>query len=393
MRKIELPSDVRFIISRLASFGHRADVVGGSVRDALLMRPVGDYDLTTSALPEEVRAAFPEFKTVDTGIRHGTLTVIINKVPYEITTYRTDGEYLDNRHPTSVTFTDSLALDLSRRDFTVNAMCYNESFGLTDLFDGERDLSLGVIRAVGEPEVRFTEDALRILRALRFASVLGFSVEERTAAAVRELYPRLKSVSVERIFTEWQKLIAGDGAYSVLRDFGEPLGEMILGIPNILLPAEAAFNAATPALRTYSLYALNFENPAEAFSASMHRLKSPARTRTHGEAVLRAFSGEIPVSDFDILLALGEYGEDVLLDAARLWIMLGRADASLREKILGVSSSGIPYKISALKINGGDLIARGISGERVGAELRRVLLAVMRGECEPTREAELSLLD
>ena len=212
MIKIHLPSEVRLIIDRLNKGGYRADIVGGSVRDAHLGREIGDYDITTDAPPERTAELFSDFRTVETGIKHGTLTVVIDKAPYEITTYRTDGEYLDNRHPSSVSFTRELSLDLSRRDFTVNAMCYNERDGLTDLFDGRGDLERRLIRTVGEPPLRFSEDALRILRALRFASVLDFEIEENTARAVREYAHLLENVSRERIYTEWLKLLSGRGA-------------------------------------------------------------------------------------------------------------------------------------------------------------------------------------
>ena len=203
--KIELPGKVREIIGRLQSHGFEAYAVGGCVRDSLLGREPGDWDITTSARPEQVKALFA--RTVDTGIQHGTVTVLLGQEGFEVTTYRVDGEYQDARHPKNVYFTDRLAEDLKRRDFTVNAMAYNDESGLVDLFDGAGDLERGVIRCVGAPEERFGEDALRMLRAVRFAAQLGFSIEENTENAVRDLAGNLSRISAERIQAELVKLI------------------------------------------------------------------------------------------------------------------------------------------------------------------------------------------
>ena len=165
---MQLPESVDFILSKMKEHGFTAHVVGGSVRDSLIGRELGDFDITTNALPEQTKAVFADHRTVDTGIKHGTVTLVLDGIPYEITTYRVDGEYNDNRHPDSVTFTDRLEEDLARRDFTVNAMAYNPDNGLSDPFGGRLDAEKGLIRAVGDPYKRFDEDALRILRALRF---------------------------------------------------------------------------------------------------------------------------------------------------------------------------------------------------------------------------------
>lgn len=168
---IDLPGDVRQIIERLERRGHEAYAVGGCVRDTILSRIPGDWDITTSAKPEQVKEIFP--KTIDTGIQHGTVTVMMRHVGYEVTTYRIDGEYADNRHPDQVEFTNSLSLDLERRDFTINAMAYNDEDGLVDYYEGLEDLNRGIIRCVGNPQQRFEEDALRMLRAVRFSGQLG----------------------------------------------------------------------------------------------------------------------------------------------------------------------------------------------------------------------------
>ena len=206
--KMTVPENVKNIIGVLESHGFEAYAVGGCVRDTLLLRVPGDWDITTSAKPEEVKQLFSH--TIDTGIEHGTVTVMMNHIGYEVTTYRIDGEYEDARHPKEVTFTANLVEDLKRRDFTINAMAYNERSGLVDEFDGLGDLEKGVIRCVGDPMERFSEDALRMLRAVRFAAQLGFSIEENTKAAIRKLAPTIAKVSVERIAVELIKILTSN---------------------------------------------------------------------------------------------------------------------------------------------------------------------------------------
>ena len=213
MIHIELPKDVKFIISTLEEHGQAAYAVGGCVRDFCLGRKPDDWDITTSARPDEIKALFP--RTIDTGIQHGTVTVMMGRIGYEVTTYRIDGDYSDGRHPDSVTFTDVLTEDLKRRDFTINAMAYNDTMGLVDEFGGMEDLKAGVIRCVGNAEERFSEDALRMLRAVRFAAQLGFEIEEDTYAAITKLAPTLERVSAERIRVELMKLLASDNPWRI----------------------------------------------------------------------------------------------------------------------------------------------------------------------------------
>ena len=202
---IHLPEDVKAILHTLQEAGYEAYAVGGCIRDSLLGRRPDDWDITTSAKPQETKALFG--RTIDTGIQHGTVTVMRHGRGYEVTTYRVDGEYEDGRHPKEVTFTASLKEDLRRRDFTVNAMAYNEEDGLVDLFGGRQDLEQKIIRCVGEANERFEEDALRIMRAVRFSAQLGFSIEERTKEAIRGHAERLRQVSAERIQVELTKLV------------------------------------------------------------------------------------------------------------------------------------------------------------------------------------------
>lgn len=208
MVEIRIPEEAIRIIEQLNEHGYEAYVVGGCVRDSLLGRIPEDWDITTSARPLEVKAIFK--RTIDTGIQHGTVTVMINRSGYEVTTYRIDGEYTDGRHPMSVDFTASLEEDLKRRDFTINAMACDSGGNLVDKFGGLEDLEKGVIRCVGSAVSRFTEDALRILRAIRFSAQLGFAIEEETRKAISLIAPNLKKVSRERIAVEFTKLLLSD---------------------------------------------------------------------------------------------------------------------------------------------------------------------------------------
>ncbi len=203
--RITLPENVELILSTLKENGYEAFAVGGCIRDSLMGITPSDWDITTSALPQDIKKCFR--RTVDTGIEHGTVTVLIGDNSYEVTTYRIDGEYKDNRHPSEVTFTDAVSEDLRRRDFTINAMAYNKERGLVDLYGGRDDIRRRMIRCVGEADERFQEDALRILRAIRFAAQLDFDIDSRTRDAVSNHAPRLKAVSKERILTEISKLI------------------------------------------------------------------------------------------------------------------------------------------------------------------------------------------
>lgn len=224
---IDMPEDVQQIIGRLEHLGYEAYAVGGCVRDTILSRVPGDWDITTSAKPEQVKAAFP--RTIDTGIQHGTVTVMCHHVGYEVTTYRIDGEYADNRHPEQVEFTKNLALDLERRDFTINAMAYNDKQGLVDIFDGIGDLRRGVIRCVGDPGQRFDEDALRMLRAVRFSGQLGFRIEEQTRQAIIARASHLQHISAERIRVELMKLL-------VSKDAGQIREAYATGMTAVFLP-------------------------------------------------------------------------------------------------------------------------------------------------------------
>ena len=225
--KISLPRKVLMIINNLQLHGYEAFAVGGCVRDSILARRPEDWDITTSAKPEEIKKLFR--KTVDTGIEHGTVTVLLGKDSFEVTTYRIDGAYEDSRHPKEVKFTNRLEEDLRRRDFTINAMAYNDEVRLVDVFGGMQDLNHHRIRCVGDPEERFSEDALRILRAVRFSAQLNFPIEPNTARAVKKLAPTLKKISAERIRTELVKLLVSPHPERIQDAFE-------LGITRVILP-------------------------------------------------------------------------------------------------------------------------------------------------------------
>ncbi len=206
--RIRLPQKVHDIIETLQAAGYEAYAVGGCIRDSVLGKEPDDWDITTSAKPEEVKKLFR--RTIDTGIMHGTVTVMMDKEGFEVTTYRIDGKYEDNRHPKDVTFTANLQEDLRRRDFTINAMAYNEKDGLIDIYEGLQDIDKGLIRCVGVAKERFREDALRMMRAVRFSAQLGYTIEDKTKEAIKELAPTLQNISAERIQTELVKLLVSD---------------------------------------------------------------------------------------------------------------------------------------------------------------------------------------
>lgn len=224
--RITVPPKGQHIIKTVQDAGFEAYVVGGCVRDSILGRTPQDWDITTSARPEQIKALFP--RTIDTGLQHGTVTVMVQGEGFEVTTYRIDGKYEDSRHPSHVTFTPDLREDLRRRDFTINAMAYNDGEGLVDLFGGLGDLEAGIIRCVGEPRERFREDALRILRAIRFSAQLGYSIEEETLAAVEEMAPTLDRISAERIQAELVKLLISPHPDYLRTAYGAGVTKVIL---------------------------------------------------------------------------------------------------------------------------------------------------------------------
>ena len=224
---IELPDEVQYIINTLESNDYEAYAVGGCVRDSLLGKEPQDWDICTSALPEQTQKVFAEQHIIETGLKHGTITLMLNRKPYEITTYRVDGKYTDNRRPDKIKFVNVLKRDLARRDFTINAMAYNTKTGLVDYYGGQQDLQQRLIKCVGNPNKRFQEDALRIMRALRFASKFGFTIESGTAQAMNENKKLLNNIASERIANELNKLIIGGGARNIISEHIQVIGIII----------------------------------------------------------------------------------------------------------------------------------------------------------------------
>lgn len=300
MIKINAPKGARYIIKQLNKYGYEAYIVGGCVRDSLLGKEPNDWDITTSAKPDEVKSVFR--RTIDTGIEHGTVTVLLDKDyepnSFEVTTYRVDGEYRDHRRPVGVEFTASLEEDLKRRDFTINAMAYNDETGVVDIFGGMQDLEDGIVRCVGNPSERFDEDALRILRAVRFAAGLGFSIDEATMAAMKEQACYLSDISAERIQVELTKLITSPNPDRIVTAYE-------LGITAVVLPEfdrmmqtlqNTPYHKYTVGMHTVHAMENIPPTPILRYSALLHDVGKPD-TKTTDEKGVDHFLGHPDVSE------------------------------------------------------------------------------------------------
>lgn len=367
------PKHIRFVIERLRAHGFEAYLVGGALRDALLSREPGDFDVTTSALPTEMQAVFADQRVIETGLKHGTLTVLADGCPVEVTTYRIDGEYRDARHPESVRFTRSLGEDLARRDFTVNAMAYSEETGLVDLFGGREDLEGGIIRAVGDPETRFSEDALRILRAFRFASKLGFVIEPKTLAAIEKCKDGLLKISAERIAAELEGLLVGQNAYEALLLMKKS------GVLTLVLPEAAVDKAVCTLPREFAVrlaYLLK-NTEKEALSARLHALRlSNATIRSVTTLVWLSQGESLPTHEPEVRRLMAKSGELfepflAMLEANGLKV------EPAREAAARIRARGDCLSVSHLALNGADLVALGYKGKAVGATLDLLLNAVL----------------
>lgn len=392
MEKVfNLPKSVEFIINRINQFGHRADIVGGPVRDFLLGGIPHDYDITTSARPEEIKEIFADFRTVDTGIKHGTVTLVLDGESYEITTYRIDGEYKDSRHPESVEFTKNLAEDLARRDFTVNAIAYNPRDGLCDLFGGREDIKGRIIRAVGDPEKRFSEDALRILRGIRFAATLGFEIDDKTALAMRKCKDLLGNVSAERIFVEWKKLISGDNSYEVIKRYRDIIAEFLPELASVTLPDKERYESSAPFVRMLSLFAA-LPEAGGVYRCAMARLKTDSQTRDLGALALTDDEKYDTSSELGLKIMMSELGAEVARIRLLLEYALGKREKGSLSAVDSIIERRLPYRISDLDINGSDVAALGFKGAAIGKALSSLLLLVMKGELENKRDALISAL-
>ena len=408
VRRFAIPSAAEKLLALLNEAGHEAFLVGGCVRDLLRGVTPNDYDMTTSATPDEMRRVFADYRTIDTGIRHGTLTVLADGKPYEITTYRVDGAYADNRHPEEVRFTANLREDAARRDFTVNAMAYHPALGVRDFFGGQADLAARRIRAVGEPSRRFAEDALRILRALRFAATLDFEIEEETAAAARAAAERLKTISAERIREELTKLLLGQTAAEILCEFSDIIasvlpkwGTYVSADPKCISDL-AKWLAAAP-LVPVARYTVFFSHlsPKEA-EAEMDGLRFDHRTRDRVVKLLSHLDdpcGRTPDTARPFLSGLG--GEDALLLLdLRIAACLARAtdrgeEEAAKSAVLALlAEEGECSSVADLAVSGRDLLALGLSaGKPLGLALRTLLSAVVEGRVKNEKQALLAYVE
>ena len=388
---IRLPEKVEYIIKRMNECGERADIVGGCVRDFLLGQEPNDYDLTTSASPAQTKEIFKDHKTIDTGIKHGTVTLVLDREHFEITTYRLDGEYKDNRHPECVTFSKNIEDDLSRRDFTMNAIAYNPTDGLTDPFFGEEDIKNAIIRAVGVAEVRFTEDALRILRGLRFSSTLGFGIEKSTSEALLSKRELLRNVSSERLFVEWKKLLLGKNAVFVLGEYLDVFTVFLPELASLDTAKIAGFDSLTLQERNILLFFLAGTTP-DGFSTAMQRLKTDNDFRLHGKRTLECISyiterKGVSTDRGELMMLAYLFGKDAAISALSALAAVGRINPAAKESLSDLIDSGAPYKLSDLAVNGSDLAARGIIGKDIGKTLTALLLAVIAGKIENEKNA------
>ena len=436
---ITLPQDVKFILNTLQNAGYEAYAVGGCVRDSILGRIPDDWDITTSAKPLEVKELFP--KSFDTGIQHGTITVLINHVGYEVTTYRIDGEYEDGRHPKQVQFTPNLVEDLKRRDFTINAMAYNDEEGLVDCFEGLKDIENKVIRCVGDPYERFNEDALRIMRAVRFAAQLGYDIDVTTKQAVRDLAPNLSKISVERINVELTKLLVSKHP-EMMRDLYE-LGITAIVLPEFDLTMKTGQNNPHHCYNVgeHTIHALMNvrEDKVLRLAALLHDFGKP-QCKTTGESGRDHFYGHPAVSEelAKAILRRLRYDNDTIAKVSRLVLyhdyrmgdgrkgtrkamskvgedlfdmllelqhadILAQSDYGREEKLENLSrvrkdveairAQSECVSLKTLAVTGNDLIHAGMKpGKEIGETLTRLLEVVLENPERNTKEELLELV-
>ncbi len=443
---LRLPEPVAWLLAQLAAAGHAAYVVGGCVRDSLLGRTPGDWDVCTSALPDETRAVFAGHKLILTGLKHGTVTVVLQGRPYEITTFRVEGGYTDHRHPDAVRFVPRVEDDLARRDFTVNAMAWSPDTGLVDCFGGRADLAAGVIRCVGQPDARFAEDALRILRAVRFAAQLDFAVDPDTAAAAERLRDTVQNVSAERIFAELDRLLQSPAAGRVLAQYGGILAGAVPEIApcigcgqqgrwhcfDVWQHTAAAVGAvgqenAPGALRTlrWTMLLHDMAKPlcrtvgpdgaahfpghnqrgARLADSILRRLKAPNALRQEVASLVAVHDGPLPPDDPAALRLLARRGEgwlaklcavkraDLDAHAQNEAVAARRAEVDAFEARMHALARTGCYTLARLKVGGGDALAAGIRpGPAVGDALHALLEAVMDGRLPNDREVLLAAL-
>jgi tRNA nucleotidyltransferase (CCA-adding enzyme) len=436
--RIEIPEKINDIINHYEKNGYEAYCVGGSIRDSVMGIEIGDWDITTSALPEETKELFKYEKIIETGIKHGTVSIIKDHEAIEVTTFRIDGEYTDNRHPEQVSFTRNLKEDLKRRDFTVNALAYSHSTGLIDLYGGLNDIENKIIRTVGNAEERFLEDGLRIMRALRFASTLGFTIEEETKKAIHKQKHLLKNISVERISVELNKLLSGDNVFNILSEFPDVFSVIIPEIEPCIdfkqYGKKHAYDVWTHICHTVDTipndkilrltmllhdlgkvptHKLNengdstFKNHAtvggEMAKEILTRLRFDKKTINRVSFLVSHHDFEPP----ETKIALKKKMKILTAEDVRTLLVIKKSDrGALSESFRDISKgtervlmwlkeieeNNECVTIGQLKINGNDLIKAGFKNEEIGKKLDYLLDCVIEEKVINTRQALLSFL-
>lgn len=428
-KRIVLSEFAAEIIKKLEDAGYEAYAVGGCVRNSIMEIPISDYDITTSSLPEKTKKIFKDYLIAETGIKHGTVTVMHKGNTAEITTFRTDGEYKDCRHPENVSFTPNLKEDLARRDFTVNAIAYSDSKGIVDIFDGEKDIDTNTLRCVGDAEKRFEEDALRIMRGLRFMAVYGFKAEEKTAAALHNKKHLLKVISPERINSELCKMLCGKAEYlyPVLMEYPDVLGEIIPEILpcvgfeqkthyhnlNVWEHTVKAICSIEPVvhLRLAMLFhdlgkpfCYQFYNGEGHFKGHasisqeicekrMKELRFDNDTLQNVLALVKRHDMIIKNDDVIIKKQLNKYGENLFFDLIKVHIADDRAKAPIAQGRIAEYEAAVEaaknivseqecFSLKKLAINGNDIIKMGFQGKEVGTALNFLLNAVIENKIE-----------
>ena len=437
--QIQLPQKVRYIIETIQAAGYEAYAVGGCIRDSILGKEPDDWDITTSAAPEEVKKMFR--RTIDTGIQHGTVTVMMEKESFEVTTYRIDGKYEDSRHPKDVTFTAELKEDLRRRDFTINAMAYTEQNGLIDIFEGIQDIERKMIRCVGNAEERFTEDALRMMRAVRFSAQLGYTIEEETKKAIKKLAPTLQNISAERIQTELVKLLVSEHPDDIRTAYETGITKQILPEFNICMETQQNNPHHCYNVGEHILHTLIFVEPDKVLRLGMlfHDIGKPQTltidekgiTHNHGHAAIgeemtveilkrlkfdndtldkvrklvRYHDWKIEPNSRNVRRAANKIGEDIfpMLFAVKYADVMAQSDYQREEKLQELKALQEIYKgilekkeclcLKDLAVSGSDLIAKGMKpGKEIGITLQKLLEDVLENPEHNQKEYLLSLL-
>ncbi len=392
--KIAIPENVMTALYTLSQNGYSAYAVGGCVRDSLLGNKPDDWDICTSALPEQTAECFAGYRVIPTGVKHGTITVIIGK-PLEITTFRIDGDYLDNRRPSEVSFTRKLEDDLCRRDFTVNAMALSADGEITDLYAGRDDLNAKLIRCVGCAETRFDEDALRIMRALRFACVLGFGIESETSKAIHTKKHLLKNIAVERIVKEFTKLLYGSCA-EILREYSDVI-KVFLPLADIS-ESTLSFIEKSPADPMLRLALLLNKASAEEAEKMLKELKYDNRTLRYITLMLKSKEIHLTDSRPQIKRLINRFGTEETQRIADFFLHTEKISPELhqiiRDTIDSIYASDECCTLTKLAVNGRDIAALDIfEPSKIGKVLNFLLEKVIDEECENNKNSLIKLAE